>query len=576
SFNKMASDLKKSTVSIERLRNEIETRKRAERLMIIQRDFITALSTIHRLDDWPPVCLEAALNASEMDCGGIYLVNEESKGLDIIYHAGLSDAFVKSVSRYDADSTNVKLVKQGKTICGKYAELNLPLGKIGLNEGIETLAIIPIIYKGDVIGCFNIASHAAKDMPAFVRNAVEAISAETGQAVIRLKAEQDLREAEEKYRKQFEEAIDAIFLADVETGIMVDCNKSALELVGRERSEIIGQHQRILHPSQDTKKKSVTETFGRHIRDEEGRILETEVITKDAKIKNVEIKANIIEIKGRKILQGVFRDVTKRRKAEMALKDAYKQLRETQAQLIQAEKLEAVGRMASGIAHEVKNPLGIILQGINYLEDKSVADEQAREIIQLVKEGAKRANGIVRALLDFSRSGDLEMKPEDIKTVVERALNLVHHQLKMKDIKFFVESAEDLPKISIDKGKIEQVLINIYMNAIDSMSQGGSLYVRSYVSNLDRKGNKTGNRGTDTFRLDERVLIVEIEDNGCGMDEDIKSKIFDPFFTTKSRAEGTGLGLSVAKSIIEMHNGHIYVESEKGKGSKFTVMFKIS
>jgi signal transduction histidine kinase len=127
----------------------------------------------------------------------------------------------------------------------------------------------------------------------------------------------------------------------------------------------------------------------------------------------------------------------------------------------------------------------------------------------------------------------------------------------------------------MDRGKMEQVFVNLFNNAVDAMPQGGKLYVRSYLSELKALEGKIGNREKDIFRLGEKVIMMEVEDTGVGIDEDNINKIFDPFFTTKSRAEGTGLGLSVAKNILEIHNSLISVESKKGKGTKFTIVFKI-
>ncbi len=258
--------------------------------------------------------------------------------------------------------------------------------------------------------------------------------------------------------------------------------------------------------------------------------------------------------KSREILSSMLDDNNQIREK---LEDGFKKLRETQFQLIQSEKMEALGRIAAGVAHEVKNPLGIILQGINYFEAALLPEaKDNRQMLEMMKDSVKRADSIVRALLDFSRYQELKTEPQDINSIIEASINLVRYELKLNSIESVCELEEDLPNMLLDKIKMEQVFINLFNNAADAMPKGGKLHVRSYLSK-------------------EKNIIVEVEDNGVGMDEDILSKIFDPFFTTKNRTQGTGLGLSIVKSIIEMHEAMIYVESKKGQGTKLTIVLKI-
>jgi two-component system, NtrC family, sensor kinase len=278
------------------------------------------------------------------------------------------------------------------------------------------------------------------------------------------------------------------------------------------------------------------------------------------------------EVKSRDIVTSMLEDNNQIRER---LEKSLGNLKEYQDQLIHAEKMDAIGRMASGVAHEVKNPLGIILQGINYFEGELPPEEKDNhEILQMMKDSVKRADGIVRALLDFSRAKELKIEQQNINTIIESAIGLVRHQLKLNSIELVCELGKDLPETLMDRGKIEQVFINLFNNAMDAMSKGGKLYVRSYLSELKTPGDKVGNRESDIFGLKEEALIVEVEDTGTGIDDNIISKIFDPFFTTKDRTEGTGLGLAIAKNIIEMHRSLINVESKKGIGTKFTIVIK--
>jgi len=258
------------------------------------------------------------------------------------------------------------------------------------------------------------------------------------------------------------------------------------------------------------------------------------------------------------------------------LQEAYKKLRDTQDVLIQAEKLNAVGRLASGVAHEVKNPLGIIRQGIDFLENElSPVQKETLDVFQMIKNNIERADNIVRALVDFSRASRLERKPEDINSILKISLNLVQHRIKLENIKIVKEIGGDLPKISVDKGRIEQVFINILLNALQAMPNGGKLFARTYLTRLKELKNGVGRRNEDSFRKGEAALIVEIEDTGVGISQENLKKAFDPFFTMKGPRGGSGLGLSVTKNIIEMHKGLIEIKSEEGKGAKVIITLKI-
>ncbi|MFA5144325.1 MAG: PAS domain S-box protein [Candidatus Omnitrophota bacterium] len=323
--------------------------------------------------------------------------------------------------------------------------------------------------------------------------------------------------------------------------------------------------------------KLVVETIRTPIYNDKREIVGTAGIARDITERAKEGK-RLVEVleaerKTREVITSMLEDNNQVREK---LENSLEKLKEAQTNLVHAEKMEAVGRMASGIAHEVKNPLGIILQGINYLEGVSPSvGKEIYEVLQMMKDGVKRADGIVRALLDFSRSQEFETKPQDINSIIESSVGLVQYRIKGSGVEVVRELSNGLPKAYVDAGRIGQVFINLLNNAVDAMPKGGKLYVRSYLSKLKISGNGVGGREGDIFRLGEEAIVVEMEDTGAGIDEAIINKIFDPFFTTKDRTEGTGLGLSIARSIIDIHRGLISVKSKKGEGTKFTIIFKI-
>ncbi|MFC1621336.1 ATP-binding protein [Candidatus Omnitrophota bacterium] len=274
------------------------------------------------------------------------------------------------------------------------------------------------------------------------------------------------------------------------------------------------------------------------------------------------------------------KEIKEREKGEQALRVAYAKIRETQNQLIQSAKMGAVGQLASGVAHEVKNPLGIVLQGISYLDRKVPKDDQEFcTVIEMMRRNIKRSDDIIRALVDFSRVSKLKINPEDVNSVVESSLILTQYKFKLENIEIIRDVEENLPKVLVDKGKMEQVFVNLTLNALQSMPHGGKLIIRTYQTQLDRpmKGLSDENKDhKDHFVVGDKVVCAEIEDTGVGIPKEHLNRIFEPFFTTKGPKEGAGLGLAVTKNIIDMHKGLIEVESKEGKGTKFIIILKVA
>lgn len=272
--------------------------------------------------------------------------------------------------------------------------------------------------------------------------------------------------------------------------------------------------------------------------------------------------------------QVLAKEVEDRKKAEESLQEAYTKLKTMQDYLIQAEKLSAVGQLASGVAHEVRNPLAIIMQGVNYLEKKVPHQEEFSDILVAVKNSVKRADRIVNDLLDFSKSAGLQLKPEKISSILETSLELVKARLRFERTRVSLEIKQDIPKVLADRNKLEQVFINIMLNAVQAMPKGGEIFIRAYDKVLEKPSKGVGGREEDFFQPGERAVVVEIEDTGPGIPAEIVDRVFDPFFTTKGPTGGAGLGLSVSHNIVTTHKGLLEIESPKGKGAKIILTLK--
>jgi two-component system NtrC family sensor kinase len=233
-----------------------------------------------------------------------------------------------------------------------------------------------------------------------------------------------------------------------------------------------------------------------------------------------------------------------------------------------------VGALAAGVAHEVKNPLQTLLMGLDYLGPRiSPRDENISTVLTDMRDAVNRANGVVSGLLQLSADSDFVLKSEDLNGVVKRSLRLINPQAIAGKIRVVRRLESALPRVRIDRVKIEQVLINLLLNALQAMSAGGVLTVGSRTARFG-EDFAPKESGTSRFTRGDLLVIAEVRDQGKGIKEQDLPKIFDPFFTTKATTGGTGLGLSVVKNIVDMHSGTISIQNAPEGGVVATLALK--
>jgi len=484
----------------------------------------------------------------------------------------------------------------------------------------------------------------------------------------RAEAEQLLRESEGRYRKLFEGALDAIFVADAETGILIDCNPAATRLIGWEKSELVGKHQRSLHP-QEKIRKEFRDTFKNHLEEKQNQTLETQVITKTGEIKDVAIKASLLEIRGKKVLQGIFRDITEYKKAEEELKkllslhtstleatadgilvvdlsgrvvsynkqflELWKipdslaktgddekllshvldQLKDAKGFLAEVHRLYShpeeqsldllqfkdgrvferlskpqklddriVGRVWSFrditerkkaeqrhmnlleeleksnqelkefayiVSHDLKTPLRGITTIIKFIADDYADkfDENGRKQVELLENRAERMHNLIDGVLRYSRIGreNEEKEQVNLNFLVPEIVDLIAPPEKIS-----ITIEEELPEIMCERTRIAQVFQNLIDNAVKYMDKPEGVIKIGCLQDGD-------------------FLKFRVADNGPGIEEKHFDRIFKVFETLNRQdyVDSTGIGLTVAKKVINIYGGDIWVESEFGKGSTF-------
>jgi signal transduction histidine kinase len=248
-------------------------------------------------------------------------------------------------------------------------------------------------------------------------------------------------------------------------------------------------------------------------------------------------------------------------------------LEDAHLQLIQAAKLESIGRLAAGVAHEVKNPLAILQMGMDYLAADLPQDSDARPVIADMEDAIQRADTVVKGLLDFSRDRKLDTHPTDLNEVLRDSLKLVRHELTQHNIAVTEALAPKLPAIHADPNKLKQVFINLFMNAVQAMGHNGQLMVSSKLGRVRQFADLPANAKA-RFAAGERVIRIDVQDTGPGVDPAKLATVFDPFVTTKPVGQGTGLGLSVSRTIVDLHEGTISLRNRDGGGASLVLIFK--
>ncbi|MBI1817981.1 MAG: PAS domain S-box protein [Deltaproteobacteria bacterium] len=348
--------------------------------------------------------------------------------------------------------------------------------------------------------------------------------------------EEELREQEASYRNRIDNSPAVMFKLDYDIGTVLDANIVAEKLMGYRRDEMAGMRlwdllppterpraQRLL---EETKVRGHSEREDLHLQTRRGEIVP------------VFFNAGLIEYGHQRYFQIICVDISDRKRLE--------------SQLIQSEKMAAIGQLAAGIAHEIRNPLGIILNALydlSELVDRS--NPEIQEDLQIAKDEMGRVQEIINNLLEFSRESRAELEPVDINDLLRKTLQLIHKSLQNADVRVTTDLGLSAPCLA-NQNALRQIFLNLITNAVQAMPHGGELRLR-------------------TASLPNGRVQIEFSDSGVGIPEDSLKDIFNPFFTTKAPGQGTGLGLSVVHSVVQRYQGEITVRSKPNEGSTFII-----
>jgi PAS domain S-box-containing protein len=367
----------------------------------------------------------------------------------------------------------------------------------------------------------------------------------------RKEAQEALVQSEGRYRQLFELESDAIVLVDAESGQVLEANGAACSLYGYTREEWLSmKHTDVSLEPEQTLSSARDGTTWIPVRRHR---------TKDHVTIQVEITAAHFELNGRRVILSALRDVTEREKAAQALRESEEQLR-------QSQKMEAIGQLAGGIAHDFNNLLTTIMGYSEFILASDCADpEQVHADVLEIRQAAERARDLTSQILTFSRRQPQTPEIVSPNTLIAESEQLLRRTLG-EDIEFVVSLAPDAESIKVDPGQFSQVIANLAVNARDAMPFGGKLTIATCNAILDDEFCRSHPECTPGPRV-----MIEVSDTGQGIDRETLGHIFEPFYTTKEQGAGTGLGLSTVHGIVKQSGGNVFVESEPGLGSTFKI-----
>ena len=351
----------------------------------------------------------------------------------------------------------------------------------------------------------------------------------------------------------FDYANDGIMIMDGD-GKILKVNQKVCDIHGFNADALIGTNIKLLETQENLQ--AYMDRMER-ILNGEALLFETRHYRRDGTKISLEISSKAIEVEGITYVQSFHRDITEKKRL--------------QEQLFQSQKMESIGILAGGIAHDFNNILSAILGHAELLHEFSNLDDAGKEKVRIIENGARKAGQMISKLLSFARKGSLETVPLNLNDILKDTVDLMERIMTKKNVEIKMEIDNTIPPIEGDANQLEQVVMNIMVNAGDVMPKGGVITIATSAVDLERDAGSV-----HPLLAPGKYVVLKISDTGPGIPEEIRDKIFDPFFTTKGPGKGTGLGLAMVYGIVKEHHGVINVRTETGRGAAFDIYLPAS
>ncbi len=531
---------------------DITSTQQARELLRMERDLHVALTTTHSLQESLQLCLSKAIDIAQVDCGGLYQVNDHDGSFQLMVHQGLPPSFIEATSIYAKDSPQAVLARRNQPLYLNCEELR-PWIDITLlsTEGIKAMAIVPIAFQGQVIACLNIASHQQQQIAPFSRIALERIVAHLGIVLVQKQQAAALLQSQRNLEALFNTIGDLVFILDLE-GRINHVNEAVLNRLGYQLSELIGQSVlKLHHPSHHREAESILMGFFAGTTD----CCPLPLLNSQGEEIPVETHMVRGEWSGTPVIFGMSRDISERL-----------QIEQQQRQLLKSEGLE---RMAGAIAHHFNNLMAIVSGNIELAREETTKDSEAFAFLNNAVEGSNRAIALGRSLLMYTGHFVEATTSLDLGESCRIALQELDKPLP-KTLKLMTDIPPTGPMVQANPRQLQQVLSALLTNAMETMGERpGTLTIR--VSSIAATELPSGSLFPAGWTPEAAHYgCLAIGDSGAGIDEQQMTSIFDPFYSEKFI--GRGLGLPIALSIVKKLEGAICVSSRPNCGSIFHVL----
>ncbi len=557
---------------ISTMRN-ITERRRREAHRAARQSVRRLLAETARLEDAAPVMLQGICQSLGWDRGSLWVVEEHTGQLarTSVWHRPEPKPEANGAQPAVSPGTDLpaSVRKTGKPVwlplfphgsSGLVPRPNLAAVANKVRKGRQLALAFPVMLGSEVLGVLEFRDPVGHEPDEDVLETMVNVGNQIGLFLHRRRSELAVRQSEARKRAVLEAALDAIITIDRD-GKVVDFNPAAEELFRCPRAQALGEEMAGLFLPPGTRERFRAALAMYQATGDKNALARRQEMTgvrKDGEEFPLELSVTPIPLDGPPLFTAYVRDLSERRRAEQALA-------QTEERFRQAQKMEAVGRLAGGIAHDFNNLLTVITGCTEILLGDFPQSQETQELLEEVQNAGKRAAKLTSQLLAFSRRAILAPKVLDLNTVVAD-MDRMLHRLIGEDIQMVTAMAEDLNRVKVDPGQIEQVIMNLVVNARDAMPTGGKLTIETANVELD----EAYVRAYPELRPGPYVLLA-VSDTGLGMTQEVKARLFEPFFTTKEVGKGTGLGLATVYGIVKQSEGHIAVYTEPGHGTTFKV-----
>jgi PAS domain S-box-containing protein len=507
-------------------------------------------------------CYRAAIRVSGMDCGGIYLL-EPDGSLVLAFHNGLSDAFLRVNEVVSPEDPRAGLVRAGQSLYTSMQQIRAQTGRTDPEEtaeGLKALAVVPIVFDGEAVGCINLASHVFDELPQHCRGVLEVLAGQIAQSLLREMATAKLSEREENLNTLFDNVDDLLFVLD-EDGQVLKVNAAVTRLLGYTEADLSGKPMGRIHP--ESRRKAANEAL-LEARSTRSLTYDVPLLRRDGSVVPVQTRVTHGRWNGASAFFCVARDLSPQQNADA-------ERRRLERQLFESQKLESLGVMAGGIAHDFNNILVSVLGNATVALAEGCENSRIGRHLRDIIAGSERAAALCRQMLAYLGRGRFLIESLDLSAQV-RSLQALIGAPGTRPNPVSYELPAGLEPIEGDAAQVGQVVMNLVINALEALGNGrGSVRVSTGEGSLSDAdlANMLAPNATPG-----RFTYVEVSDDGVGMDSETVDKVFDPFFTKKPT--GHGLGMSAVLGIVRGHNAALSLHTVLGEGTTFRVYFPVS